>query len=545
MHGARLRLRFALCFGLVLLAACSGREPDTRREVRLALAGEPPTLDPGLATDNVSHSVLINLFEGLTEFDADLRPIPAAAESWEVLDGGRVYLFHLKPGLRWSDGRPLSAVDFEYAWKRLLDPITASEYAYFLFDVENAAEYNRGEIKSPSAVGVRALSDLDLEVRLVRPTAYFPSLTTFVVTFPVRRDVIEDHGKLWTEPENMITNGPYVLETWDHEYRVVLGLNPNYAGRRPFVERVTFYMVEVEATALSLYETNDLEMVKLPPEAISAYRDSEEFVRYPFLRGTYYGFNVKKAPFNDVRVRRAFALAIDKSKLPEILQGGELPANSWVPKGMLAYNPGVGLAFDPARARALLAAAGYPEGRGFPEVTAVFNTTPENLLVAQYLQSQWKKNLGIEIGLDNMEWKFYLSRLSTDPPPIFRLGWGADFPDPDNFMSLFAGWSGVNQTGWSNAGYDEIIRRAAQETATVTRIELYDRAQRILCEEEVPIIPLYTSTVNMLVKRYLRGFVPNAMDIRYMKGLYYRHTRAGLPPLFRWAGLPNPGEAVR
>lgn len=517
-----------LCAAAVLLAGpgCRVEEEELRREIRLAIQSEPPTLDPSLATDNVSHKVLVNLFEGLTEYDDHLNPVPAAAESWEISDDGRTYRFHLRPGAKWSDGKPVTAHDFEYSWKRLLAPETASEYAYFLYDVDQASEYNSGEIKDPRSVGVRALSDLDLEVRLRAVTPYFLAITTFMVTFPVRKDIIEQYGERWTEPGTMVSNGPYRLESWRHEYRLDLGINPQYSGRRPFIEKVTFFVVEVETTALSLYETGHLDMVKLPPDAISAYRAHDEFVSYPFLRGYYYSFNAQKKPFDDARVRRAFAMAIDKSRIPDILKGGEQPANSWVPKGMFAYNPEIGLKFAPDRARELLAQAGYQDGKTFPPVTAVFNTTPENMMVGQYLQAQWKKNLGVKVELDNQEWKFYLSRLATDPPPLFRLGWGADFPDPDNFLNLFTAWSGNNSTGWSNKAYDRLIEQAARRMDPDERVGLYDQAQKILCEEDVPIIPLFTSTMNMLVKSHIEGFLPNAMDVNYVKSLRFRRTRA-------------------
>ncbi|MBI2058557.1 MAG: peptide ABC transporter substrate-binding protein [Nitrospirae bacterium] len=514
-----------ICFLALTLSGCAQGESDLRSEIRLALANEPPTLDPSLATDNVSHRVLVNLFDGLTEFDADLNPVPAAAASWDILEDGRVYRFHLRPEARWTDGQPVKAGDFEYAWKRLLAPETASEYAYFLYDLVNAVEYNSGELKDPSAVGVRALSDTELEVRLRRPTPYLLAITTYMVTFPLRKDVIERFGEVWTEPEHMVTNGPYRLEEWRHEYRLVLGGNPRYWAKRAPIEKITFYVVEVETTALNLYETGYLDMVKLPPDAIPSYRTNDEFVSFPFLRGYYYGFNIKKPPFSDVRVRKAFAMAIDKTKLPEILKGGESPTNSWIPKGMLGYNPGIGLGFNPSKAQKLLAEAGYPGGERFPKIRAVFNTSPENLLVAPFLQSQWKKHLNVDITLDNQEWKFYLSQLNTDPPPLFRLGWGADYPDPDNFMNLFTARSGNNKTGWANAEFDRLIEQAAQELDPSIRMELYNKAQNLLCQQDLPIIPLFTSTMNMLVKDYLRGFLPNAMDVTYVKNLSYRRLR--------------------
>lgn len=520
-----------LIIALALLVGCAQAEGDRRETAafRMNLSSEPPTLDWSLATDNVSFDVITNIMEGLTQFDKDLHPRPAVAQRWEVLDGGRRLVFHLRKDVRWTDGKPVTARDFEYSWKRLLNPATAAEYSYFLYDLVNAKEYNEGKITDPNLVGVKALDDFTLEVRLIAPRAYFPSITTFMVTFPMRRDIVEKFGEQWTEPRNMVTNGPFRLERWQHDYKVILARNPSYYGPPPALERVEMYVVPEPNTALTLYETGFLEVVNLPPLAIPRYRGHPEYVTAPQLRGYYYGFNVEKKPFSDVRVRKAFAMAIDKTRLTRILQGGEIPTNSWVPKGMLAYNPEIGLRFNPREARRLLAEAGYPGGKGFPRVKAVFNSDAVNSLVGEFLQAQWREHLGVSIDLDNQEWKVYLKNLKADPPPLFRLGWGADYPDPDNFLNLFVTGGGNNNTKWGNRRYDELIARAAGEPDERTRVDLYNRAQKILSEEEVPIIPLFVAAQNMLLKPYVRGFEVNAMDILYLKRVRLADPKAGTP----------------
>jgi len=486
----------------------------------MAVSSEPPTLDWSLATDSISIRIIDNLMEGLTQFDPELIPRPAVAKGWKVSEDGKTYTFTLRDDVLWSDGKRVTAYDFEYSWKRLLNPATGAEYAYFLYDVENAYEYNSGRLEDPSAVGVKAIDDLTLQVRLRRPVVYFPSITTFTVTFPLRRDIIERYGDHWTEPSHIVTNGPFLLKEWRHEYSLTLIANKNYYGGRPRLDEVRFYVIGEGTTALTLYETGGLDLVSLPPLAIPTYRNSKEYIHHPFLRGYYYGFNVEKPPFNDRRVRQAFSMAIDRRAFPEILKGGELAATSWIPEGMFGYNPSIGLSFNPERARALLKESGYPDGKGFPEVTAVFSTNPENLLIAQNLQAQWKKNLGIEVKLDNLEWKVFLKRLQTDTPEIFRLGWGADYPDPDNFMNLFTSNSGNNRTHWKNREYDRLVEAAAMEYDPHRRKRLYDRAQKILTEEDVPIMPLFQNAQNLLVKPYVKGFRPNAMDIIHLKDLW-------------------------
>jgi oligopeptide transport system substrate-binding protein len=484
---------------------------------RMTLSNEPPTLDWNLATDSVSFDVLINLMEGLTEYDEHLRPRPAVARSWDVSPDGRTYLFHLREDARWSDGEPVTAGDFEYSWKRLLNPKTAAEYAYFLYDIEGAEDYNTGKADRPDSVGVRALDKRTLEVRLRKPIVFFPSITTFMVTFPMRRDIVEKFGERWTEPGRIVTDGPFMLGEWRHEYKLTLSPNPYYYGPEPALRKVTLFVVNETTTALTLYETGDLEMATVPPEAMATYRGRSEYVTAPILRGYYYGFNVQKAPFTDPRIRRAFSMAIDRTEFPAILKRGEIPATFWVPPGMPYHNPAIGLPFDPEAARRLLAGAGFPDGRGFPTVTAVFNTSPENSLIAENLQAQWKRNLGVEVRLDNQEWKVYLKQLQTDPPPLFRLGWGADYPDPDNFMNLFTSTSGNNRTRWRNDRYDELIRSASADPDPVHRQKAYDEAQRILLETDAAIMPLFVATQNWVIKPYVRGLRINPLELLELK----------------------------
>jgi len=504
---------------LWVLASARPPHPSDESTFRMTLSNEPPTLDWNLATDSVSFDVLINLMEGLTEYDEHLRPRPAVARSWEVSSDGRTYLFHLREDARWSDGKPVTAGDFEYSWKRLLDPKTAAEYAYFLYDIEGAEDYNTGKTDRPESVGVRALDNRTLQVRLRKPIVFFPSIVTFMVTYPMRRDIVEKFGERWTEPGSIVTDGPFVLDEWRHEYKLSLRPNPYYYGTRPALDRVVMFVVNETTTALTLYETGDLEMATLPPEAMSVYRGKPEYFTAPILRGYYYGFNVLKPPFTDPRVRRAFSMAIDRKEFPAILKRGEIPASFWVPPGMPYFNSAIGLPFDPDTARGLLAEAGFPGGRGFPAVTASFNTSPENSLIAENLQAQWKRNLGIQVLLDNQEWKVYLKRLQTDPPPLFRLGWGADYPDPDNFLNLFTSTSGNNRTRWKNNRYDELIRSAAADPNPLRRQKAYDEAQRILLEEDAAIMPLFVATQNWVIKPYVRGLRINALELLELKNV--------------------------
>jgi len=490
---------------------------------RVNLGTEPPSLDWSLATDHVSFNVIANLMVGLTEFDKELKPAPVIAKSWDILDGGRKIVFHLRDDVQWSDGQKVRAQDFEYSWKRLLNPKTASEYAYILFDIVNAQEYHEGKITEPREVGVQANDDVTLTVQLRHPASYFLAITTFEVTFPQRQDIVEKFESRWTEPGNIVTNGPFLLSEWQHEDHIGLRANPNFFRGKPAMERVSMYMVNEKTTALAMYEQGQLDFIdnhSIPIFEKSKLASKRGFKHVPQLRGYYYGFVTDRKPFNDPRVRKAFMMAIDRSVFPRILHGGEQAAPSWIPPGMLAHNPEIGLPFNPPEARRLLREAGYPDGKGFPPVVLAYNTEEDHKMVAEAAQGMWERNLGIVVSLDNQEWKVYLSKLQNDPPNLFRLGWGADYPDPDNFMKLFTATSGNNYTRWKNPRYDQLLDQAAREPDSAKRAKLYDAAQKILCETDLPIMPLFWTAESTLLNPRFTGLEFNSMarmDLRHVR----------------------------
>ncbi len=521
---------FFIVAAILLLFSIGACQPKPRggseNVFRVNLGTEPPSLDWSVATDHVSFNVISNLMVGLTEFDQDLKPAPVVARSWDILDGGQKILFHLRDDVSWSDGQRVRAQDFEYSWKRLLNPKTASEYAYILFDIVNAEEYHTGKIDDDRMVGVKARDDLTLEVELKHPASYFLSITTFEVTYPQRQDVIEKFGAKWTDPAHIVTNGPFLLSSWKHENEIQLVANPNFFLGKPAIETVKMFMVNEKTTALALYEQGQLDFIdnhSIPAFEKPRLAKTAAFQRIPQLRGYYYGFATDRKPFDDVRVRKAFALAIDRNVFPKILHGGEKPARSWIPPGMPAYNSEIGLPYNPPEARRLLREAGYPDGKGFPPVTLGYNNDEEHKIVAEAVQGMWKRNLGVLVKLENQEWKVYLKKLQTDPPHIFRLGWGADYPDPDNFMKLFTSSSGNNNTRWKNPRYDQLVDLAAKEFDARKRIKLYNEAQKILCETDLPIVPLFTTAESTVLNPRFTGLEFNSMarlilrDVRPVK----------------------------
>ena len=509
---------------VALLGACkSAPQSGGASHFRVNLGTEPPSLDWSLATDHVSFNVIANLMVGLTEFDKDLKPAPVIAKSWEFLEGGKKIVFHLRDDVQWTDGKKVRAQDFEYSWKRLLNPKTASQYAYILFDIANAQEYAEGKIKDASAVGIQAQDDQTLVVTLRHPASYFLAITTFEVTYPQRQDIIEKFDTRWTEPGNIVTNGPFRLASWKSQYEIQLRANANYFRGKPSIERVTMYMVNEKTTALTLFEQGDLDFMddhSIPPLDKPRLAKMPGYKLVPQLRGEYYSFAVDRKPFDNPKLRKAFALAIEREVFPKILQGGETPATSWIPPGMLAHNPEIGLKFNPAEARRLLSEAGYPDGKGLPSIVLGYNTDEEKKLVAEAIQSMWQKHLNVVVKIENQEWKVFLKTLQNDPFPVFRAGWGADYPDPDNFMKLFTSNSGNNHGRWKNRRYDELLETAARELDAKKRGKIYDDAQKLLTEVDVAIVPLYWKAESTVLSPKFTGLEYNSMarmDLRNVK----------------------------
>jgi oligopeptide transport system substrate-binding protein len=518
---------FAVLALMLVCAACGKNNRSlgtgSSNRFRVNLGTEPPSLDWSLATDHVSFNVIANLMVGLTEFDKDLKPAPVIAKSWDLLDRGATIVFHLRDDVQWSDGQKVRAQDFEYSWKRLLNPKTASEYAYTLFDIVNAQEYAEGKLTDPSAVGVRAQDDTTLVVRLRHPASYFLAITTFEVTFPQRQDIIEKFESRWTDPANIVTNGPFLLSSWKHENEIELRANPKFFGGKPAIDRVTMFMVNEKTTALAMYEQGQLDFMdnhSIPTVEKPRIAKQPGYKLVPQLRGEYYGFAVERKPFDNPKVRKAFAMAIDRNIFPKILQGGEKPASSWIPPGMLAHNPKIGLPFNPVEARRLLREAGYPDGKGLPPIVLGYNTEEDHKLVAEAIQSLWQRNLGVVVRIENQEWKVYLKKLQNDPFQVFRAGWGADYPDPDNFMKLFTTTSGQNYSRWKNPRYDQLLEAAARELDDKKRAQLYDEAQKLLTETAMPIVPLFWRAETTVLNPHFTGLEFNSMarlDLRRVR----------------------------
>jgi ABC-type oligopeptide transport system substrate-binding subunit/DNA-binding SARP family transcriptional activator len=478
--------------------------------------GEPLTLDPAKCEDLYGGGVVEQLFSGLLETSAELGVVPDVARGWELSEGGRKYVFHLRDDVRWSDGMAVTAGDFEYAWKRLLDPgIGSALDACLLYDVKNAKAFREGQVTDPQQVGVRAPDEVTLEVYLERPTSYFPHLLARHPTFAVPRHVVEAHGEAWTEVGIIVTSGPFYLEAWSDVELMVLVRNPEYHGRfSGNVRRVELHFAPpLSAAYLESYEADSLDVVELtdvgPAELDRVRRrHPDEYIVMPKLNTVWLGFDVGRAPFDDVRVRRAFVLATDRESLSDVLwRGTTSPATGGVvPPGMPGHSPRIGLPYDPKQAQSLLAEAGYPGGCGFPLVVFLTPTDPAAVRDGEYLVTQWRENLGVEVSLESVKWSEFMEKLDgleEEPREIFRLNSVADYPDPDAWLGAASDWR--QWSGWRNNTYNRLVEEARRAVDQSERMKLYAQAEGILVEE-APIMPLSYWRCRLLLKPWVRRY---------------------------------------
>jgi oligopeptide transport system substrate-binding protein len=487
---------------------------------RITNTAEPESLDPGIVTGVPEHRILSNLFEGLTTADPkDLSPRPGMAASWTVSRDGLVYTFTLRDA-RWTDGKPVTAQDFVYAWERILNPKTGAKYAQQLYYLKNGEEYNKGRLTDFGLVGVKALDAKSLRVTLRCPTAYFLDLTSFYTLYPVPRWAIEAHGKDWVKPGKIVSNGPFRLVSWVPQKDLVLEKNPqHWDAANVKLQKVVFLPTDDINTAYKQFLAGDSDWLPtLPAAQIESARSRPEHYVSPYLGTYYFRFNTTKAPVSDLRVRKALSLAVDRESLTRfVTKSGEIPHAGFVPAGLRGYAAVTGAGFDPTTAKKLLADAGYPDGKGFPRLELLYNTSDLHRVITQAVQQMWKEHLGIQVELVNLEWKVYLARQGSLDYQIARAGWIGDYVDPNTFLDLWVTGGGNNQTGWSSKRYDDLIGQAACKlTKPQDRMRTLQEAERLLLEE-LPILPLFTYVNKGMLSRRVKGWYPNLLDQHPLK----------------------------
>jgi len=468
--------------------------------------GDFTTLDPTLIQDEQSATIVDQLFSGLVELRGALDVVPHVARTWEVLEDGRRYVFHLRDDFQWTDGVPVTAYDFEYAWKRVLDPTINSPAATWLYDLRGAKEFHQGEISNPDHLGVKALDDFTLSVELEAPTSYFLHIIGFSITYPVPVHIVEQFGERWTDLEHLVTNGAFNLKDWQPGEKITLSRNPNYPGQfNGNLDEVELTVATQWQEQLDLYDRDEVEIFGgMPPAELGRLRQryANEYITAPNPSTTYIGLDIGQPPFNDQRVRQALAHAIDREKLADrILQGFNDPATGgFVPPGTPGHVPGIALPFNPQLARQLLNEAGYSDGKDLPLIRIFSSDFPFYRTLTGAIQVELDENLGMQTEITYMGFKEILDRIAKESPHIFTMGWNATYPDPDDFLRIAARTH--IQPNW-DARYDELVDEARQVSDHAKRMEMYEEAERILTEQCV-LLPLLYARFHLFVKPWVK-----------------------------------------
>ncbi|MCA9521954.1 MAG: peptide ABC transporter substrate-binding protein [Myxococcales bacterium] len=507
-----------------------GERPPADRVFRWG-SNFPRFIDPNRVTETPGNYLAQNLFEGLLNHNQGAgEPQPGVATHFELSHDGRTYTFHLRHNARWSNGDPVTARDFEYSWKRSLTPDFVSENVELIWQfVDGAKAYKLGKQKDWSTVGVKVLDDYTLEVRLSHPAPFFPYLVAYIAYAPVPKKAVERYGSRWTRPEHIVVNGPYTITSFKERDRITLLKNPRYWDAKSVrIERWELVHVERETEAVKMYNLGQIHYLSdlVPTELIPQYKrqNRKDFHIDPVLCTYYIKFNTKKKPFDDVRVRRAFNLAVNKDELvTNMLQTGQVPATNFIPlmfEKTHHYRSPKGPYFNPSAARKLLAEAGY-SAANFPKVTLLFNAAELHQTVASFVQGQLKRHVGVEIDLQKMEWKSLIAKLHKKDFTLARTGWCADYPDPLAFLSPLQSQSENNDPGYKNLEFDTTLAQIKSAAERKRRNELLAKAERTLIRD-MPQMPLFHYTRVYLIKSFIGGYEPNVMDYHLVKYLYFR-----------------------
>ena len=518
-------LLLAVTLGVTLFSGCGKEKANTTNvEQKLTFSiADPKSIDPALNAAVDGSTVIVNAFEGLMKLDEKDKAIPGVAEKYEMSKDGLTYTFHLRKDAKWSDGKAVTANDFEYAWKRALNPDTAAEYAYQMYYVKNGEAYNNKKAKVED-VGVKAKDASTLEVTLEAPTLYFLELMAFPTYMPVRQDVVEKNKDWAIKPETYICNGAFKMKEWKPKDVIVFEKNTNYYDASKIkLTSLSYKLLEDQNALLNGFNTGQLDVIQGPPQdQIPSLVKSGKAKIFPQVGTYFYCINVspEAAKINpeaakalgDARVRKALTLAINRKDIVEsVAKGGQIPAAAWVSVGLFDakgkefkkeyYKP----EGDIAEAKKLLAEAGYPDGKNFPKFTLMYNTGAGHESIAAAVQEMWKQNLGITgMELKNQEFKVFQKTRQDKQYSIARHGWLGDYTDPMTFMDMWVTGGGNNDAGYSNAKYDEKVNGAKKETDPAKRMTLMREAEDILMED-MPIIPIYHYTVVSCIKPNVKG----------------------------------------
>jgi oligopeptide transport system substrate-binding protein len=531
------RLLLSAWLALTLgLAACARREAPVAAGVRdgTLLVGnhaEPQELDPQLIAAYTDQNIAVALFEGLCALDERTsQPVPAVAEQWEVSPDGLTWTFKLRATAKWSDGEPLTAHDFVASWRRVLAPTLAAEYAYLLYPLKHAEALNSGRLTDFTSLGAAALDDRTLRVTLEHPTPYLPALTAQPVWFPINPRVLARFGDVnqrlpaWTRPENLVGNGPFTLSRWRPNADLTVVKNPSYwDAANVRLNQIVFFPTESPEVEERNFRAGQVHLTYgLPTSKLATYRaDDPAALRLdPFLQAIFLRFNTTRPPFNDARVRRALSLAVDREAIAtSVLRGAGAPARSFTPPDCAGYTARATVPTDFEAARRLLAEAGFPGGRGLPVIDLQVRNDEHQPRLAEVLQAQWQKELGITLTITPLEQKTWVQNQQTLNYTLSGAGWIGDFVDPVTFLDLFVSTGGNNWTGWASADYDRLIAQAAVTPDPAARREVFQQAEALLLEQ-APVAPVFFGTRAYLIHPAVKGWEPSLLGLHQYKKVY-------------------------
>ena len=507
----------------------SGTELAANQVIHMGNGADPQTLDPHRAEGVPSSNILRNLFEGLTLEAPNGDVIPGAAKSWDISEDGLVYTFHLRADGRWSNGDPVTAADFEYGLRRSVDPKTLSHYASILGPIKNAEEIILGQLP-PEELGVEAIDDLTLVIRLNGPTPYLPGLLNHNVAYAVHAGNVEEHAGRFARPGNLVGNGAYILDEWVVQDHIKLIRNRNYRDdAKTHIEAAYFYATENQDAELKRFRAGEFDITEqVPYQQLRWIRENlgDDLVIAPYLGSYYFGYNVTRPPFKDnLSLRKALAMAIDREIITERITGaGEIPAYGWVPPVVGYQGQRVEWATwtqeeRNAEARRLYAEAGYSKDNPL-EVEILYNTNENHKRLSVAIAAMWSQTLGVETSLVNEEWKVFLeTRRRRETTEVFRAGWIGDYNDAFTFSQLRYSKNEMNNSGYANPAYDALLERAAMEGDPVERAKIMEESERLLLAD-LPVIPIYFYVSKHLIKPWVGGHQSNIMDHHHLKDLY-------------------------
>ncbi|WP_039056031.1 peptide ABC transporter substrate-binding protein [Enterobacter sp. Bisph1] len=506
-----------------------GTKLAAKQEVVRHLKDEPASVDPAKAVGLPEIQVLRDLFEGLVNQNEKGEIIPGVASKWQSSDN-RTWVFTLRDNARWSDGSPVTAADFVYSWQRLVDPKTTSPFAGFaaLAGISNAKNIADGK-GAVDKLGVSAIDARTLRVQLDRPVPWFPSLAASVAFYPVQKNNVQS-GADWTRPGRLVGNGAYVLADRVVNEKLVLERNKNYWDNgKTVIQKVTFVPINQESATTKRYLANDIDITESFPKNLyqKLLKDIPGQVFTPLQLGTYYyAFNTQKGPTADPRVRLALSMTIDRRVIAEkVLGAGEKPAWRFTPDVTAGFTPQpsqietMSQAELNAQAKTLLQAAGYSAQRPL-KLKLLYNTSENHQKIAIAVASMWKKNLGVDVQLQNQEWKTYIDSRNSGNFDVIRASWVGDYNEPSTFLTLLSSSNSGNISRFNDAAYDKVLAQATQETDIKARNADYNQAEHILAEK-APIAPIYQYTNARLIKPWLKGYpINNPEDVAYSRTLY-------------------------